>query len=437
MKLHSIWALALAAAVSSCTMYDDLPLGTDRPGYTFNREVQDIKDVLASSEYGWTGVMIPGSYQYGGINFTFQFQKTDRVHVNSEDYIDGEETSYLLSHDGGTRLTFTGANRPIGRYAAPQRTLRNGLEGDSEYLIDSVSRDRSKVYLTGNYSKNKLVLSRLTEPAERYLRRIDLVRQALYGKAIEPTTIGGQNVEMAVFGLIRQLNVIVDGKGKKLPIYFTTEGVQVIDPEGTGGVEIRDEATGNISTDESQKIGAVGNTILTHLDVQRDGDGYKVVAPEGGALLAIQSPTYDLTKRSIHLWLTQGATDDDTYASASFYKFKTDADAAQASDWYNQSSDFMSDQIWLGKTDSGDPRFSVYSNAWGYLSYYMDFTAVYGQPDQFRVASFVQSAAEYRYFTNMINSLRDNIIKHSPYVVEGSRNTIRSAKDRTMWATMQ
>ena len=167
--------------------------------------------------------MIPGSYQYGGINFCFKFDAKTWVEVSSEDG-GAVRSTYTLSQSDGVRLTFDSSNSRIGRYASPDYTLLQGLEGDFELRLENISPDGKQIVFTGIYSKNKLVLTRLDEEPEEYLAKVKAVRDALYGKALSPLKLGGKEANISVFGLARQLHVTVDGESKLMPIYFTPEG---------------------------------------------------------------------------------------------------------------------------------------------------------------------------------------------------------------------
>ena len=100
-------------------------------------------------------------------------------------------------------MTFDTRNPALGRYAEPRNTLLQGLEGDFEFTFGDVSADQDTIQLIGAYSRNKMMLVRLKEDAESYINKVKDIRNAVYGKALATTTIGGQEVKMSVFGLIR------------------------------------------------------------------------------------------------------------------------------------------------------------------------------------------------------------------------------------------
>lgn len=105
MRYYSILAFAALSLFSSCKLYEDGPEGANKPGVVITEELRQVQDLLASSPMGWQGVMIPGSYQYGGINFCFKFDDKFGVDVSSEDGIDPIHSGYNLTQSSGIRLT--------------------------------------------------------------------------------------------------------------------------------------------------------------------------------------------------------------------------------------------------------------------------------------------------------------------------------------------
>ena len=209
MRRYFAWALGAMALFSSCKMYDNLPEGDDKPALYLTKEMGKLTDLLTGNANGWRLVLLPGSYQYGGINIAFKFHKGGAVESYSEDLDEVIHSSYRIYNTAGIRLTFDTRNPALGRYAEPRNTLLQGLEGDFEFTFGDVSADQDTIQLIGAYSRNKMMLVRLKEDAETYINKVKDIRNAVYGKALATTTIGGQEVKMSVFGLIRQLQVKV------------------------------------------------------------------------------------------------------------------------------------------------------------------------------------------------------------------------------------
>lgn len=412
MRYYSILAFAALSLFSSCKLYEDGPEGANKPGVVITEELHQVQDLLASSPMGWQGVMIPGSYQYGGINFCFKFDDKFGVDVSSEDGIDPIHSGYNLTQSSGIRLTFDTKNDRIGRYAAPNYTLLQGLEGDFEFRLDSVSSDKKQIFFTGIYSKNKMVLTRLTEEPKDYLTKVKNVREAVYGKALSPLKFGGKEATISVFGLARQLNVTVDGESKLMPIYFTPEGITVIGP---------DEA---MEDKPAEQVGQIGTEVLRSLQVKSEGDAYKVLSPDGKQQLDIQETFYDLTKGKIKMYFYKD------WASKDFVDVLTSINGTPASEgkeavpglisgdrWY-QDRTTLGEYAYMGRTDGGDTKvsFRVFApNSQAWASYYLDFAAVTGDKNQILVKKFVRAGYDWYLHQQALSPIVDHLVEKSPY----------------------
>ncbi|WP_455106885.1 DUF4302 domain-containing protein [Porphyromonas sp.] len=411
MRHYYILALAALSLFSSCQLYEDAPEGIERPGVVLDEASRSLSEVLGSSPHGWHGVMIPGSYQYGGINFCFKFDKKTLVEISSEDG-GAVRSTYKLSQSNGIRLTFDTWNDRIGRYASPDYTLLQGLEGDFELRLESISPDGKQIVFTGIYSKNKLVLTRLEEEPEEYLAKVKAVRDALYGKALSPLKLGGKEANISIFGLARQLNVTVDGESKLMPIYFTPEGMTVIEPD-----EEREDKP-------SERVGQIGTEILRSLQVTKEGDAYKVLAPDGKQQLDIEETFYDLTQKKIKMYFYDG------WASQDFVDVLTSINGTPASEgkdavpglisrdrWY-QNGTSMGEYAYMGRTDGGDTKvsFQIFTpNSQAWASYYLDFAAVTGDQNQILVKKFVRAGYDWYRHQQAISPIVDHLVAKSPY----------------------
>lgn len=402
------------ALFSSCKMYDNLPEGDDKPALYLTKEMGKLTDLLIGNTNGWRLVLLPGSYQYGGINIAFKFHKGGAVESYSEDLDEVIHSSYRIYNTAGIRLTFDTRNPALGRYAEPRNTLLQGLEGDFEFTFGDVSADQDTIQLTGVYSRNKMMLVRLKEDAESYINKVKDIRNAVYGKALATTTIGGQEVKMSVFGLIRQLQVKVGSAEPRLiPINFSPEGIEVI-----GADDLIDDS------DASQgKVGQIGTEILRQIKVVKDGSTYHALSPSGQKI-AIQSTDYDFTKSKIRVFLYEYFCGDavrDVMNRTNGAKYQSGPNAGQDSiigevtyDPYNNTE--LNEYVYIGRTDGGDHKVSFQRvNQW--LSYYLDFAPASDDPSTIYIRKFVQNGDDWRYnryaMQGMVNALAEN----SPYKI--------------------
>lgn len=421
MRCYFAWALGAMALFSSCQMYDNLPVGDDKPALYLTKEMGKLNDLLIGNEHGWGLVLLPGSYQYGGINIAFKFHKGGAVESFSEDLDDAVNSSYRIYNTAGIRLTFDTRNPALGRYAEPRNTLLQGLEGDFEFTFGKVSANQDTIELIGAYSRNKMQLVRLKEDAQSYINKIKDVRNAVYGKALATTTIGGEQVKMSVFGLIRQLQVKVGSAEERLiPIHFSTEGIEVIAPEDL--IDDRDATQG--------KVGQIGTELLRQIKIQKEGDSYHAVTPSGQKV-EIQSSYYDLTKYKIRALLYEywcGSAVRDVMNRTNGAKYQYGPNKGQDSiigevtyDPYYSEGEVLNDFAYIGRTDAGDHKvsFQLYSpssgNSW--LSYYLDFAPVSDQPSQLYIRKFVQNGDNWRYRRNVMRGMVNALADNSPYKI--------------------
>ena len=414
MRRYFAWALGAMALFSSCKMYDNLPEGDDKPALYLTKEMGKLTDLLTGNANGWRLVLLPGSYQYGGINIAFKFHKGGAVESYSEDLDEVIHSSYRIYNTAGIRLTFDTRNPALGRYAEPRNTLLQGLEGDFEFTFGDVSADQDTIQLTGVYSRNKMMLVRLKEDAETYIHKVKDIRNAVYGKALATTTIGGQEVKMSVFGLIRQLQVKVGSAEPRLiPINFSPEGIEVI-----GADDLIDDS------DASQgKVGQIGTEILRQIKVVKEGSTYHALSPSGQKI-AIQSTDYDFTKSKVRAFFYEywcGDAVRDVINRINGVKYQSGPNAGQDSivgdavnDAYYTSP--LDEIAYIGRTDGGDHKISLRRGG-NWLSYYLDFAPASDDPSTIYIRKFVQNGDNWRYhryaMQRMINAIADN----SPYKI--------------------
>jgi len=381
------------ALFSSCKMYDNLPEGDDKPALYLTKEMGKLTDLLTGNANGWRLVLLPGSYQYGGINIAFKFHKGGAVESYSEDLDEVIHSSYRIYNTAGIRLTFDTRNPALGRYAEPRNTLLQGLEGDFEFTFGDVSADQDTIQLTGAYSRNKMMLVRLKEDAESYIHKVKDIRNAVYGKALATTTIGGQEVKMSVFGLIRQLQVEVIGADDLIDDSDASQG----------------------------KVGQIGTEILRQIKIEKEGSTYHALSPSGQKI-AIQSTDYDFTKSKVRVFLYKYFCGDavrDVMNRTNGAKYQSGPNAGQDSiigevtyDPYNNRA--LNEYVYIGRTDGGDHKMS-FQRVYEWLSYYYDFAPASDDPSKIYIRKFVQNGDDWRYnryaMQGMVNALAEN----SPY----------------------
>ena len=134
MRRYFAWALGAMALFSSCKMYDNLPEGDDKPALYLTKEMGKLTDLLTGNASGWRLVLLPGSYQYGGINIAFKFHKGGAVESYSEDLDEVIHSSYRIYNTAGIRLTFGYAQSCSGSLRRASQYAPSGAGGGTSSL---------------------------------------------------------------------------------------------------------------------------------------------------------------------------------------------------------------------------------------------------------------------------------------------------------------
>lgn len=410
MRYYHIWSLALALALGACSQYEEMPSGKEYAATVITQQEKDIIELLRSSEHGWSLILIPDEGNHGGINLSMKFISDKEATIASEEYGETVEvpkdpknpgagteqiyqteftSNYHFSHNSGLRLTFDTYNKPLNYYSDPDWGLPNGYNGDYEFIVDKVSPDKDVIYLTGCRTNNKMQMIRLKGDTKAYLEGTKVIKQAVTGKALAPLQLGGKQVALSIFGLARQLWVRYDDKSELLPFYYTDKGIKLIKPLTLGGETLE------------------GLTL--------DKDKASMTTLDGKSKLALQLGKYDLTKDYLRLYFHEG------YASDQALSVFNTANDIQWSDTYKAK---YKEFIDLGQTpDVSRPsmrlKISEKGDLWDSFQpvYYLDFTSIYGEPNQFHTIRIIQYGLSYFYARRAQEWLLENLLYYSPYTV--------------------
>lgn len=167
-----------AFAFTSC-LKDDDEVFSESSTARMTNYLNNAREVLLSSEYGWVMDMYPEEGQsYGGYAYTLRFTE-DSVFVRSElaqDNSTNEEAASLwaLTNDDGPVFTVDTYNELFHFFSTPwQDTGGNGYQayqGEFEYVIMNVTDD--VITFRGKKTGNTVYLRRLAVPAEQYLQEL-------------------------------------------------------------------------------------------------------------------------------------------------------------------------------------------------------------------------------------------------------------------------
>lgn len=147
----------------------------DTPSSIRMQEVLDnAKRVLTSSEQGWVFDYYPDRNQsYGGYVYTVKFDSKE-VTAGFELAPGVTETSlYKLTNDNGPVLTFDSYNTLLHFFATPSSSAYEGMDGDFEFVIMSVTDDL--ITLRGKRTGNTMYMRRLTKDPVEYINAVSAI----------------------------------------------------------------------------------------------------------------------------------------------------------------------------------------------------------------------------------------------------------------------
>lgn len=241
MKLHKITYLALIAAVcslQSCNDYEEV-FHNESAATRMSNYLTKAKTVLTSSEKGWVFDYYPHKERVlGGYTYTVKF-KGDEVEGQIELKPGAKiKSTYAMVVGNGPELSFDTYNKWLHLFATPSSEQYEGLNGDFEFVIDSIGEDVMKVH--GNRCQNVMFLRRLKEDATTYLQKVEQVSRNFLLSASKGT-IGGKPIEVEYNTKQRQIAFYADGKEIASSAYsYTDKGLRLYLPIEINGVTVHE-----------------------------------------------------------------------------------------------------------------------------------------------------------------------------------------------------
>lgn len=268
MKINKYIAYLLIALpallLQSCLKDDDDVF--DKPASTRMQEyLASTRSTLRSSEYGWVFNMYPGKNQeYGGCAITCKF---DSLTVEAQSELAAMfgapisttvESYYKMTTDDGPVLTFDTYNAFLHVFSTPSSGAYEGMNGDFEFVIDSIGTDSIKVH--SKQTGNVQYLVRLKESADDYLAKLSDIQESFLCGGIDGT-VGGKhlygeidmnNLQLTYYDYDDMTNTI-----KQVAFVFTDKGISFYEPISFGGETIRELAY-DAATNSFSYISAAG-----------------------------------------------------------------------------------------------------------------------------------------------------------------------------------
>lgn len=235
----------------------------DTPSSIRMQEVLDnAKKVLTSSEQGWIFDYYPDrNLSYGGYVYTVKFNNKE-VTAGFELAPGTTESSlYKLTNDNGPVLTFDSYNKLLHFFATPSSEAYEGLDGDFEFVIMSVTDDL--ITLRGKRTGNTMYMRRLTKDPAAYINAVYSITDNII-TPIATGTLGAMEISCSIDIDARRMDITYM-KGDKAELasasYIPTEtGISFYTPMEINGATLS-ELNYNIENFTFSGKDSAGNSI--------------------------------------------------------------------------------------------------------------------------------------------------------------------------------
>ena len=133
--------------------------------------IKEYKEILVDSEFGWQMTYyIDGNIEYVAYNVAV-FKENNTVSLASKFIKDPIESEYKIMSEADLELIFNTFNENITSFSYPSNGAPDGVGGDIEFNIVSISEDQTEITLKGKIYKGKLILKK----ADRDISNFDEV----------------------------------------------------------------------------------------------------------------------------------------------------------------------------------------------------------------------------------------------------------------------
>lgn len=283
-KIFTALLLLLPALLMTSCLKDQEDIFEEPAALRLNDFQKKAQQTLMSSEYGWVFDVYPEEEQsYGGWAFTCKFDSLT-VDVGCElDTTQFVTSYYKITSESSAALIFDTYNAFMHYFSEGTQQNYQGFNGDTEFVIDSISDNLIKVH--GARTRNTMYLRKLDKPAKEYLKEEgDLAGYMIY------SVFNGTSVNASVDLDNRQITFEgTDSTAEEQTTAFvcTDNGLRFYNPVTIGGQSVSEVAldgqNGVITLPGGEKLTGVlpegyrrfedydeGSYTLTFDDIQRN-----------------------------------------------------------------------------------------------------------------------------------------------------------------------
>ena len=178
--IYTFYLLCNLACICSC-VNEEADLFASSAAQRLNQAVTEYTDLLENSENGWIMDYYPSDGSLGGYTLTVVFKngksaiasEISYANDSGESWPAGTEVTslYQVKAEQEVILTFDSYNPLLHYWSEPTDSDNpTGFEGDYEFSFKEVGQDI--ILLKGKKHGNRMMLTRLREPASTYIKKV-------------------------------------------------------------------------------------------------------------------------------------------------------------------------------------------------------------------------------------------------------------------------
>lgn len=232
---HTAWILCLTALTLASCQIEQEDNFTRSSSERLQDAMDQVKQTLRSSEYGWEFDYYPGgALAYGGITYVVKFDSLT-ADVSCSLLPDSTATSfYRITNDNGPVLTFDTYNELLHFFSTPSSREYEAKGGEFEFVVNEITDTLITFY--GKKTRNTMYMRRIKAPvpdyADKTIHLFDSIAEGFKGQ------IGTAAVEGSINFGNRRLSVVANADTTSMPFTFTNKGIRLYQPVTIGGKTI-------------------------------------------------------------------------------------------------------------------------------------------------------------------------------------------------------
>lgn len=240
-RIHSLIVTLLAVVLASSCVGKEDAIFEDSPAVRMNKVVAECEEVLRSASNGWMGNYYPEvNYKIGGYAIHFKFEgKNVTISCETQTNVAPgvEDTSeWKMDKSQGPVVSINTYNKVLNYFSEVKSSSdTDGLAGDYEFVVVSISEDKSEIILKGKKRDNILKLTRCPDGFDiaDYYANISNFADAMIDYPTFEVSING---EVYGFASVAQRKMTIEwnegitASATDVPFCYTPDGIVFATP---------------------------------------------------------------------------------------------------------------------------------------------------------------------------------------------------------------